>query len=329
MKTIFSLFQNLEKNHTAIENGFNIAALPFVETHKIGISENGLPMFFIKCKDVSSVDSLDCNFDLISVQFYRDCQLFENKQKISQGIYTVISLKADSLQLQEYFVNIVALVLKRLAPNPSPKSVKLEVETLISLFNQGTKPPRQTIQGLWSELLVIERATDPEYMIKAWHSSPRDKYDFNDGTDKLEVKSTSGVKRIHSFSSEQLSPNKASRLCVASVFAVETGTGKTLFDLIRAIEKRVKGEDLLIRLNEIVTQTLGESMEKAFKMHFDYQLGVDSIGFYDAASIPKIAPQNIPAQLSNVHFDCDLSSTTPITHKMIKEQLYRSAFPKA
>ena len=44
---------------------------------------------------------------------------------------------------------------------------------------------------------------------------------------------------------EQLNPNKNSNLIIASVFAVETGIGKTIFDLVKLIDSKVKNNDLL------------------------------------------------------------------------------------
>lgn len=84
-----------------------------------------------------------------------------------------------------------------------------------------------SIQGLWAELFVISIASNPEYLLKAWHSSLNDVYDFNDGIDKIEVKSTSKSHRIHKFSYDQLSPtvfcggklkhrNKSTNFCISS-----------------------------------------------------------------------------------------------------------------
>ena len=70
------------------------------------------------------------------------------------------------------------------------KDLKIEIEKLINLFTKFSKPALKTIQGLWAELLIIEQSKNPDYLIQSWHSSTTDKYDFNDGIDKIEVKST-------------------------------------------------------------------------------------------------------------------------------------------
>ena len=91
-----------------------------------------------------------------------------------------------------------------------------------------SQPTKKALQGLWAELLVIERSKSPAYLLQSWHVSPNDKFDFNDGIDKIEVKSTRNVRRIHTFSLEQLHPNVNANLLIASVFVIETGHGRTI-----------------------------------------------------------------------------------------------------
>lgn len=57
-----------------------------------------------------------------------------------------------------------------------------------------------------------------------------DVYDFNDGIDKIEVKSTSKSHRIHKFSYDQLSPTENTNLIISSIFVIQSGIGKNIFD---------------------------------------------------------------------------------------------------
>jgi UDP-3-O-[3-hydroxymyristoyl] N-acetylglucosamine deacetylase/3-hydroxyacyl-[acyl-carrier-protein] dehydratase len=98
-------------------------------------------------------------------------------------------LKTDIEYLQEYFLKIVFVLLRNLSDKPLLKDLKIEIDKLINLFSKFTKPPLKTIQGLWAELLIIEQSKNPDYLIQSWHNSSSDKYDFNDGIDKIEVKS--------------------------------------------------------------------------------------------------------------------------------------------
>lgn len=146
-------------------------------------------------------------------------------------------------------------------------------------------------------------------------TSPNDRFDFNDGKDKLEVKSTSTARRIHKFSLEQLNPNINSKLIIASVFVIETGHGKTIFDLKDSVCKKIADIGLQYRLNEVIVQTLGRDFDKVNDVSFDYQQAHDTLMFYDFQDIPSIAVENIPKSLSNIHFDCDLSAVQTIRDK--------------
>jgi hypothetical protein len=326
MKTVFKIFQELKEESPSNGDSFVIASLPSMKNHKIGITQNGQPIFFIKCDNTAKSKTLDTNLEFISVQFNRQCQLINQEKKTEEGIYTIILLKTDVEYLREYFLKIVFVLLSNLSDKPLLKDLKIEINKLINLFSKFTKPPLKTIQGLWAELLIIEQSKNPDYLIQSWHNSSSDKYDFNDGIDKIEVKSTLKSRRIHSFSIEQLAPNKNSQLLIASIFTIETGTGTNVSDLIENIENRIKDKNLSFRLNELAALTLGKDFEKSFDVFFDFQFAIDSIQFYQSSDIPTIQQNNIPSNIMNVRFDCDLSNLKTLDKKGIKSKLHNSLF---
>ena len=75
MQNIFKIFQNLRNESPRDGDSFAIASLPTIKNHKLGVSLNGQPMFFIKCDEKTKAKSLDTNLEFISVQFNRQCQL--------------------------------------------------------------------------------------------------------------------------------------------------------------------------------------------------------------------------------------------------------------
>jgi hypothetical protein len=324
MQSIYKIFSTLKNEIPMDREGFSIANLPKINNHKIGISKEGLPFFFIRCEEVSTEKVLDYNLESISIHFNRKCQLKAKDKKITEGNYTIIALKTDSVDLQEYFLNIIYFVILKLPEIAKLNELKIEVGNLITLFTKFSKLPTKTIQGLWAELLVIEQSSNPEYLVKSWHVSPSDKFDFNDGIDKIEVKSTAKTRRIHSFSSEQLNPNKNSKLIIASVFSVETGNGKTIFDLVKLIGDKVKHKELLFKINEILLDTLGNDFEKSFEHYFDYQLAVDSLAFFESELVPKIETSIISKEISNIHFDSDLSNIEKLKKTKNNSLLHRS-----
>lgn len=311
--SIYKIFADLQHKEATTKDSFSAASLPFTQKHKIGISTEGYPMFFIECNNTSH--SLDINLEFISVLFNRTCRLSEDSSSQEDNVYTIISLKTENIDFQQYFLEVVCIILEQLPEYPSHKQLKTEIQKLIELFSRFNRPPIKTIQGLWAELFVIEQAQNPEYLIQSWHASPEDKFDFNDGQDKIEVKSTSSIRRVHSFALEQLNPNRNSNLLIASVFVVQTGQGKNVFDLKDSIFRKIQNLQMQFRVNEIISQTLGSDFDKIFDTYFDYQQALDTLAFYDFKDIPRINNDNIPEEVSNVRLDCDLSSVITIKDK--------------
>ncbi len=195
---------------------------------------------------------------------------------------------------------------------------------MIHLFSKFSKPATKTIQGVWAELLVIEQSRNPAYLIRAWHNNSTDKFDFNDGSDKIEIKSTAKSRRLHNFSLEQLNPNTNSSLLIVSVLSVETGVGKSIFDIVKLIAKKIKDRKSLLRINEVLAQVLGNDFEKTFEVFFDYQLAIDTLKYYESFNIPKMDPQIISPAISNIHFDCDLTEVTEVKKLKTKSLLHKS-----
>lgn len=326
MQNVFKIFQDLKNESPRNGDSFAIATLPTIKNHKLGISLNGQPIFFIKCDENTKAKTLDTNLEFISVQFNRQCQLINKNGKIEEGVYTIILLKSDSDYLQDYFLKIVFVLVNNLSEKPLLKDLKIEIEKLINLFTKFSKPAFKTIQGLWAELLIIEQSKNPDYLVQSWHNSTSDKYDFNDGNDKIEVKSTSQSRRIHNFSLEQLIPNSKSKLIVSSILTIETGTGTSVFDLVELIESKLKDRNLIYRINEMVASILGKDFEKAFDIYFDYKFSIDSIQHYESFDIPTINISSIPSNVMNVRFDCDLTNVITANRTRIKSKLHNSIF---
>lgn len=312
MSEVYQIFKALLDK--PVEDGCYAAdSIPFARQHKIGVSSEGYPMFFIQASGTDK--TLDIALEYIKVLFNRTCRLIENDEIREMDSYTIISMSASNIDYQKYFIDVVCILLHELSGNVTIKVLKTELMKIANLFSNLNKPSKKTLQGLWAELFIIEQAKNPEYLLMSWHTLPNDKFDFNDGKDKIEVKSTKTVRRVHKFSLEQLHPNINSNLIIASVFVIETGHGKTIFDLKDSICKKVSNFELQYRLNEVIVQTLGCDFDKVNDISFDYQQAFDTLAFYDFQDIPSIAAENIPKSLSNIHFDCDLSAVRTIKDK--------------
>lgn len=307
------IFNDLQKQGGSTKNIFLAANLPYTKTHKIGISEEGYPVFFIESSLMGDIPSI--NLNMINIQYTQNCNLKINDYSI-HSCYTIVRLKSVDPDLIRYYVDIMTLILTKIGDTPKQSHLVNELKTLVNLFRLLSNAPINSVQGLWAELFVILQSSNPSYLIKSWHVSVNDVYDFNDGFNKIEVKSTTKKQRVHHFSNEQLTPNKNSLLAVCSVMMSNTGQGKTVFDLKDSIEEKLDIDDRL-RLNELIIKTLGCDFEKAIETFFDYQKALDSYKIYNGSDIPKIDIQTLPDVISNLHYDCDLSDVKEASNSFL------------
>ena len=82
-----------------------------------------------------------------------------------------------------------------------------------------------------------------------------------------------------------------------------------------SIFDRVRNLQLQFRLNEILSQTIGNDFDKTFDVFFDYQQAIDTLQFFDFRDIPTINQDLLRSEISNIRFDCDLSRLPTIKDK--------------
>lgn len=294
---LYDKFKNLSPS--AEGESFVVDTLDDQMPHRLGISSLGGPVLFVECVDNKM--TTDINLKMFKVNFNRNCCLNDN-EVIKNKKYCIIQLNSLNIDIQKYFLELTYLILKRLPRQPSVEALKLEISKIISLFTSSAQISKETIKGLWAELLVILQSNDCEYMIKSWHESPEDKYDFNDCNDKIEIKSTGNESRTHHFAIEQLQPNEGSNLLVASIVVLPSGLGLNVFDLVDKIASKITDTDLFLKLKAIVIETIGGHIEETKSAKYDFEYALSSIKWYNHTSIPCIKKEDIPDQLSRVSF---------------------------
>lgn len=309
MKSLFSIYSDLCSKNIENDGYSPVEKIAYSQLFYVGVSDKRTPMVLLNCKIDNSSNDIELKY--IEVLYNKHCKIIDNDDK-SELTCTILKLNDESYDFQSYFLEVIDLILQRLPMNPTSSQINDEIIKIIKLFSCTTHPALKTIQGLWAEMLVIEQSKDPDYLIRAWHSKSTSKYDFNDGKDKIEVKSTTNNSRIHTFALEQLITNENSKLIIASVLTVQTGIGKNILDLRGSIFSRVKDIDTQVLFDSIIFATLGSEIDKCNDYIFDYQLAIDELKFYNSLNIPKIDKELIPSEISNIKFQCNLTHVNDI-----------------
>jgi len=248
----------------------------------------------------------------ISVLFAVSCRVTRNDGSVEDGLFTVVRCTGRDKLLHLYFLQTVRVLFELLPEFPTKEQIEKAIQTMIELFRTLSSPPRSSVQGLWAELLIIDNARYPETLIAAWHSTPFDRYDFNAGSERLEVKSTSKHTRQHHFSLEQVSLVEGTRVLIASLFTEVVQNGVTVIQLANNVRAKIASSSALVaHLDRIIATTLGNNWQSAFEEAFDRHLALSTLRFYDAFAIPAIR-EPLPSGVSEVRFVSDLSNCQPV-----------------
>lgn len=300
-------YKNLPLPRGNNSNAYTAESIQGYNNHRIAKNTDGNPSLLIFITEKNN-DSVVISQDLFNLRVRHNakCEI-EIRNNVTHNNFSVISYVGQNQYIKELFIDTCEILIKTLGNTPLNKEVKNSVDQFIELFKSIKNPPRNTIMGLWSELLLIDQSEKPEYLIDAWHSVPQEKFDFSIGGFRLEVKSSGNEKRVHHFSLGQLSSSNSVEIVIASILSREMAGGLSIYDLLLSISEKLinypKQNDRLILLTY---QILGTDIEKVNQFRFDYEYAKDSLRFYWAIDVPKLERRNIPKEVSDIKFKTDL-----------------------
>lgn len=305
---------------------FNAVPIPEYPSFRVAIDIEGNPIILLSVSNAINNIALK-NFRLKYLQLEQniECKISENG-KSDYKIFTVITFTSADRNLQEYFLRISETLVKTLSNKPTQQQVIESLNKFVEVFRALTDTPTNTVHGLWTELFLIDNSKNPLELLSYWHNSPEEKFDFNSGDEKIEVKSSSNFEREHIFSSEQLNPSSG-RVLIASIFIKQQSNGVSIEQLANSISLKIKYNTISIeKMNALISKTLGNSLEQSIGIKFDLQLSKNSLKFYDSLSIKKIEEYYIPKEVSELRYKSDLSNIQDINLDLLlnKKELFKT-----
>ncbi len=312
MLNLAALFSSLKAIPSPEGSHILASPVPGFENHRIARDVQGSPLILIAVpRGRARTRPVPIKLEHLSIQHDMECRISGIDGVIEEGQFTVIACLGDDPVLHTYFLRVLESVVMLLGPTPTRSDITRAVFSLVELFRAMTAAPHKSVQGLWAELFLMARASDVAVMAQAWHTTPEDRYDFNFADQRIEVKSAGNRVRQHQFSLEQLQSPPGVSVLVASIFVERAGSGTSLAEILDKVRVRI-GNDLeqLMTLDRIVGMTLGNTWRQAMDERFDYELARHSLAFYETSAIPAVSAK-MPAEVSNVRFNSDLSAVNP------------------
>ena len=324
--SLLGSFSELSIPDTENSKLFNALTLDDYLFAKIGITNEGFPVILISSiADRTHLSQKNVRLKYIELTHNLECKVSENG-KSGIAFFSVIIFKSMQTNLQSYFLGIAESLLQSLSQKPTQKEVFETFRNFVEIFRSLSDSPSKTLQGLWAELFLIEKSKSPDTLLNYWHNIPEERFDFNADTEKLEVKSSSNMERVHIFTSEQLNPPVDKQVIIASVFTKQSSSGRSISDLLESIQNKLSDISLMDKLFSIVAKTLGNTVEQSIKIKYDYNLANSSIRFYRHQDISKIERLSIPDRVSEVKYKSELTDLPPIDPNTIESdgELFRA-----
>lgn len=318
-------FNLLDAPETSNRNLFNTITLTEFPFAKIAVNMEGLPVILIlSVADTTFLSQKNIRLKYLELTHNLECKISENNKTHFQN-FTVIVFRSNQEHLQHYFLGIAETLIKSLSAKPTQYEVFQTFKNFVEIFRTLSETPTKTLQGLWAEIFLIDTGSEPTTLLNYWHNIPEEKFDFNADTEKLEIKSSSTLERIHTFASEQLNPPADQQVLIASLFVKQATHGTSIAQLVNSIQQKITDNDLVKKLFTVISKTLGNTIEQSIKIKFDYNLAKNSLRFYRHQDIHKIERIHIPHKVSEVRYKSDLTELTAVKpNDLSNDRLFRA-----
>lgn len=261
-------------------------------------------IFLIKPNnDISTISAVSSKGKFLDISFKINCE-FKLGEGIEKGDFTMLTLKTKHKLMGNIFTSLCVNLIELIGEEPPYDQVVYVVKSLRELFLNFLRRPTHNEIGLWGELFVISQASNIENAIDSWHLNPSDTFDFNDGTNKMEVKTTTQNQRIHTISLNQVLKSIESNSLVCSIMTSKIDLGKDIIDLKDLIDNKLNHQ-YRQKLNDKIIKASGDKWED-YTNKYDFNTAINSMEYYNAFDIPKIEPTSLDPNISNVKFSVNL-----------------------
>jgi hypothetical protein len=278
------------------------------ESYFIGKDNESRACLLISTIDHDKKGHAPIRLESLDVQFDLRCRVRKDQQSEREDMFTVVRCRSLDQETIHYFLSICDTIARIVGDRPAQRSIASVVNRLATIFQKMQAPPTRPVIGLFGELFLIWRSSNPARALAAWRVDQGASFDFSDGEIRLDIKAAGGRVRTHTFSYDQCNPPKGTIAIVASLFVERSPAGTSLRSMIDEIERRLTGNiDLAFKLHEVITGTLGTNLKDALAMKFDEKLADASMRFFSLYDVPAIRGP-LPPGISDVHFRSDLSA---------------------
>jgi len=235
---------------------------------------------------------------------------------------TAATVECDSEDpmIQDFFLRLLLGLLATAEADDGSPGFESALQHFRELLVRVVRPADRDLQGLWAELCVLDYAADSVALVRAWHRSQYENFDFLVEGTVLEVKSTRSRTRSHRFTSRQLT--EPPRTLIVSIKLDATGAGDSIFDIYDRVASALPAP-LRRAFDQEVFDAIGDRYIEAAEVRFDQVLARQSLALFDARDLPALR-EPFPPRISDVTFKVDLEGIEPATPNSEWPALWRA-----
>lgn len=252
-----------------------------------------------------SASEPDLRLENLRVTHFARCSVLDGSESLS-GEFGIIECTSEDAGVRGTFLDVLEWLVPGSGDLTTPEAKEL-FGRVIRLLSPSDAPSRTSALGLWGELFIMGLSDDISAWARAWHITPRDRWDFAFRDERVEVKTSSGARRHH-FSLDQLACPPGVETLVISLVTTPSSSGPTIRELLQRLVLQVDTE-VRDRLIETAIASLGDSWTSGSESRFDDRLASDSVRVFASHRIPQVAPP--PPEVSEVRFVVDLTDVEP------------------
>lgn len=296
-KVLFELRDELIKKKPT-QLGYVARVVPNAEWARLAVGQNSIALIV-----AYSPVQRRYNVDLkrLSINFDQSVVVHHEGNSASERV-AILETKGIETNLQNMFIEVMALVMTSVHQSSENDMGKL-LSNMVELFQLMSSSSKKSAVGLFGELFVISQSRNPEVVVRSWHSTNMDRYDFSNEDVRVEIKTSTSM-RSHYFSVEQLAQREQLRVFVGSVLTEHIDDGISCAELIENILPKLSSDESRHHLTKTALAALGSNWDTESGVRFDSRLARQSLRWYPAEVIPQVT--NVPVGVSEVKFKSDL-----------------------
>lgn len=288
-------------------------ALPLIEPpgSYVALDRQNRPTLFIPDEGKTAEPSQRAND--VSLELGVECKLYVGEHERVSGRFHVLQCQSSDSATTDTFVLLLDALLDRLRSGQvAVDYLATFFRTLARLFSvRPSSDPAKERQGLWGELLLMRILGGASTWARFWHTDPYKRFDFSAAHRRIEVKTTIGDARVHSFAHRQLFTTGGEQVAIASLVLRKNPDGLSLKTLIEEGRNELSSEPAQLAKLEAAARGARMSDLKEPGPSFDEVDASTNLAWFWAQEAPRFT-QSEPPGVSETRYKADLSFTPQI-----------------